>query len=123
MFAQIIDANHLVTRSLSALQNDCTLRNAQFFRQKPAQGRIGFSFYRWRLQLDLNSVAIISHDRIDLRVRNNVDLDSCHWLNKYPRDPLAQTHRLADAFHDLIRDFIRASRAFFENVVDVQFVG
>ena len=37
--------------------------------------------------------------------------------------PLAQTHRLADAFHDLLRDFIRASRAFFENVVDVQFVG
>jgi hypothetical protein len=66
-------------------QDDCALRNAQFFRQKPAQGGVRFSFYRWRLQLDLDRAAMLSHDRIDLRVRNNADLGSCHWLSEYPR--------------------------------------
>ena len=36
---------------------------------------------------------------------------------------LAQTYRFADAFHHLVRDFISASRAFFQNVVDVRFIG
>ena len=36
--------------------------------------------------------------------------------------PLAQTHCLADAFHDLIGNFIRARCAPGEDVVDIGFV-
>jgi hypothetical protein len=72
-FAEIIDANHLVARSLTALQNDCALRNAQFFRQKPAQGRIRFSFHCWRPQFDLDRVSMLTDHRVALRIGNDVE--------------------------------------------------
>jgi hypothetical protein len=83
--AQAIDPNHLVARSLTAFQCDCSLRSAQFFCQKPEQGSVRFSFYRWCPQLDLDRLAILSHNLINFCVWNDVNLNCCHCSMPYPR--------------------------------------
>ena len=67
------------------LQDDRTLWNAQFFRQKPAQRGVRLSFDRRRSQLDLDRVAMLSGHFIDLRVRNDVNSNRRHCSMGYPR--------------------------------------
>src|SRR4029077_3436759 len=57
------------------------------------------------------------------RSRNQTDRSASKESDSGEARPLAQTHRLANTFHDLLRDFVRASRAFFENAINVRFVG
>ena len=53
------------------------------------------------------------------RGRNQTNRDARQEGNGFEARPLTQTHCFADTLHDLTRDFIRAGRACFENVVDV----
>jgi hypothetical protein len=57
------------------------------------------------------------------RLTSEIDRSASKESDSAQARSLAQTHRFANTFHDLVRDFIRAGCAFFENVVDVQFVG
>ena len=61
-------------------QHDCALRDIQFFGEETAQSGVSFSFHSRRAQLDLDHVATLSHNFINLRVWNDVDPDSRYWF-------------------------------------------
>jgi hypothetical protein len=117
-FAQTIDANHLVTRSLTVFQDDCALGNAQFFRQKPAQGSVRLSFNRWGSQLDLDRIAMFSQHLIDLRVWNDVNSNSRHcaidilvFISQLTREPKSRHRKYAYGHHQTNNRHIIAYRS------------
>ena len=50
--------------------------------EKTDQYRIRFSFNRCCAQFDLNRAAMLAHDTVILRIRNNVNAQNCHWANR-----------------------------------------
>ena len=48
--------------------------------EKSDQRRVRFSVNRRCMEFDLNSVAILADDAIDLRIWNDVNAQNCHLL-------------------------------------------
>jgi hypothetical protein len=46
--------------------------------EKTDQRCFGFSFNRWRAQSDLNRAAMLADDAVYLRIRNDMNPQSCH---------------------------------------------